>query len=118
MASAVVDSNGGRCAKPFRYLVPCRSTASGSVSVDTARLADGVHSIRLVVTDATETNSVAYGPVQVRTANQSLACIPARRPTWPRFASTRRSALTRRGGRALASRARSGRGAGHRDRCC
>jgi hypothetical protein len=102
MASSVVDSNGGRCVKPFRYLVPCRATASGSVSLDTGALPDGVHSIRLLVYDATESNSVAYGPVSVRTANQSIACAPGRAEELTvRFASTRRSALTRRGGKAL-----------------
>ena len=37
MAVAIVDDNGGRCVKPFRYPVPCRSTASGTLTVDTAR---------------------------------------------------------------------------------
>ena len=102
VASAVVDDNGGRCAKPFRFLVPCRSTASGSLSVDTAQLVDGTHSVRLVVTDATETNTVAFGPVSVRTANQSTACLPGNAAELAaRFASTRRTSLTRRGGRAL-----------------
>ena len=101
-ASSAVDSNEGRCAKPFRYPVPCRSTASGSLSVDTAQLVDGTHSVRLVVTDATETNSVTFGPVQVTTANQSTACVAGNASELTaRFASTRRSALTRRGGRAL-----------------
>ena len=102
LASAVVDSNDGRCAKPFLYLVPCRSTASGSVSMDTAQLPDGPHTIRLVVTDATETNSVAYGPVQVTTANRPVACSPGAATNLSlRFATTRRTALTRRGGRAF-----------------
>jgi hypothetical protein len=101
-ASSIVDGNGGRCAKPFRYLVPCRTTASGSVSFDTATLPDGPHTIRLLVYDATETNSVSYGPVQVTTANQSIACAPGPAAELvTRFASTRRTALTRRGGRAL-----------------
>ena len=102
LASAVVDGNGGRCAKPFLYLVPCRATASGSVSMDTARLPDGPHTVRLVVTDATETNSVASGPVQVTTANRPVACSPGAATNLSlRFATTRRTALTRRGGRAL-----------------
>ncbi len=97
--SETVDDNGGRCEAPFRYLVPCRTTASGTVSVDTRRYADGVHSVRLLVSDATDTNAVAYGPVQVTFANQSTACATGRAgELGMRFVSTRRSALTRRGG--------------------
>ena len=99
VTSAVVDGNGGRCVEAVPVPVPCRSTASGSLSVDTAQLVDGAHSVRLVVTDATETNSVAYGPVQVTTANQSSSCDPGTPANWRRGSrARRRSALTRRGG--------------------
>jgi hypothetical protein len=94
-----VDANGGRCAKPFASLVPCRASASGSISFDTSTLVDGPHSVRLVVTDATETNTVAYGPVQVTTSNQALACAaaPAAGVT-ARFLTTKKATRTRRGG--------------------
>jgi hypothetical protein len=102
--SQVVDDNGGRCREPFTAPVPCRLTASGSIALDTATLADGVHSVRLVVSDATGTNAVAYGPVEITTRNQAPGCDPAvTRATTPvtaRFRGTRRPRLTRARGRA------------------
>jgi hypothetical protein len=73
----VVDDNGGRCREPFLYPVPCKNAASGTLSFDTGALPDGQHSLRLVLTDVTKTNSVSYGPVQVTTSNQSARCDPA-----------------------------------------
>ena len=67
--SQVLDENDGRCRKPFSYLVPCKKTAAGTVSIDTATLPDGTHSVRLLVSDASETNQVAFGPVQINTRN-------------------------------------------------
>jgi hypothetical protein len=66
--SQVVDDNGGRCREPFTAPVPCRLTASGSIALDTATLPDGVHSVRLVVTDATGTDPVTLRarPLAVR----------------------------------------------------
>ena len=102
VASSVVDDNGGRCALPFRDLVPCKATASGTLALDTATLVDGAHSVRLVVADATQTNTVTYGPVQVTTANQSIECEPgAAAELAARFATTRRTSMTRRGGGAF-----------------
>jgi hypothetical protein len=99
----VVDANDGRCREPFTASVPCRLSASGTITLDTATLPDGVHSMRLIVSDATGTNSVAYGPVQVTTRNQSPSCDPAvTRATTPvaiRFRRTSRTRLTRRRGR-------------------
>ena len=99
----VVDDNDGRCREPFTVPVPCRLTASASVALDTASLPDGVHSVRLVVADATGTNSVAYGPVRITTRNQSPGCdpaiTPAITPVTLRFRGTRSRHLTRRGGR-------------------
>jgi hypothetical protein len=99
----VVDPNGGRCREPFTAPVPCRLTASGSIALDTATLADGVHSVRLVVTDATGTNAVAYGPVEITTRNQSPSCDPAVTravtPVSARFRGTRRARITRERGR-------------------
>jgi hypothetical protein len=104
VASGVVDGNNGRCAKPFTAVVPCRTNASGTLSLNTATLPDGVHSMRLVVTDATETNAASYGPVQVRTANVSAQCTPGltarTTPVSASLKGTRRSAVTRRSGRA------------------
>ena len=76
VASTVVDANGGNCVPPFKGAVPCKPSTSGTLSFDTSALADGAHALRLVVTDPTGTNSAAYGPVQVRTLNQTAECDP------------------------------------------
>ena len=77
VTSAIIDDNGGHCVPPFTGAVPCKPSASGTLSYDTAGLPDGSHSFRLVITDATGTNSASYGPVQVRTQNQTAECDPA-----------------------------------------
>ena len=101
--SQVVDGNGGDCREPFTAPVPCRLTASGTIALDTATLPDGVHSVRLLVSDATATNTVTYGPVQITTRNQAPACDPAvtaaTTPVTARFRGTRSRHLTRRRGR-------------------
>jgi hypothetical protein len=108
VAANTVDTNGGRCAKPFASFAPCRASASGSISYDTAKLADGAHSARLLVTDATETNAVAYGPVQITTSNHATAPgagAAAACPATPapdltaRFLTTKKSTRTLRAGR-------------------
>lgn len=99
----VVDSNGGRCHEPFTTPVPCRASASGTVSLDTATLPDGAHSVRLLVSDATRTNRVAFGPVLITTRNQASVCDPAIKanatPVAAGFAGRHRRAVTRRRGR-------------------
>ena len=101
--SQVVDANGGDCREPFTTPVPCRLTASGTIALDTATLPDGVHSVRLLVSDATGTNTVVHGPVQITTRNQAPACdpsiTPATSPVTIRFRGTRSRHLTRRRGR-------------------
>lgn len=84
VARTVLDPNGGLCHAPFVSRTPCKTHATGAVAVDTTRLSDGLHSLRLTVTDATGTNSTSYGPVWIRTANG--ACNPT-----PLSASTRLS---------------------------
>jgi hypothetical protein len=116
VASEPVDSNNGRCVKPFTAVVPCRANASGTLSLNTATLADGVHSMRLVVTDATETNGATYGPVQVRTANTNAQCTPGltakTTPLSVALKGTKRSAVTRKSGRATIVGRVAGAGAG------
>lgn len=69
VTNQVLDTNGGRCAEPFTVAVPCKLAATGTLSLDTASLSDGSHSLRVVVTDATGTNTVNWGPVTIQTAN-------------------------------------------------
>ena len=55
---AVIEVDGQRaaatnlgCAPPYTAVVPCKLAASGTVTLDTAALADGAHSVRVLVTD-------------------------------------------------------------------
>jgi hypothetical protein len=65
----VADANGGRCAEPFVALKPCRETAAGTIALDTARIPNGRHDVRLLVTDATGANRTAVGPVAITVDN-------------------------------------------------
>jgi hypothetical protein len=79
VASQVLDSNGGRCQPPFTFVRPCKESASGTLAVDTAGVPDGKHLLRLLVTDATETNVGAWGPTAIRTSNGSCRIKPRSR---------------------------------------
>ena len=110
VAAGVVDDNGGRCAKPFteRRAVPGRRVRD-RWPVTRATLPDGVHSMRLVVTDATETNAASYGPIQVRPRTSWPPCDagPDREDDARALSlkGTSRSAVTRaRGGRRSSGR--------------
>ena len=70
--SPIVDTNDGRCTPPFTTLVPCKPSASASLSLDTTQLFDGVHAVRILVRDATDANQIAYGPVQIETRNGTV----------------------------------------------
>ena len=53
----VLDGNDGKCQpvagpRDFIYVVPCRLSLSASTTLDTARLPDGQHDVRVVVEDA------------------------------------------------------------------
>jgi hypothetical protein len=66
----VVNANGGKCAVPFRDPVPCRTTpVSASVDLDTSTLADGQHTLRLEVRDATDVNHTETAPWTITVDN-------------------------------------------------
>ncbi len=67
----VIDSNDGRCQQPFDLPRPCKNSVSGTVMFNTATVPDGLHTLRIRVTDATGTNDAVYGPITIRTANTS-----------------------------------------------
>src|SRR3954471_12988300 len=69
MLTQLVDDNGGRCRLPFLVSAPCRTSATGKLSFDTAALPDGPHTVRLVLTDATQANRAVSAPVQITTGN-------------------------------------------------
>jgi hypothetical protein len=59
---------GANCTQPYTLRVPCPTTASGTLALDTATLADGVHSVRVLVQDVGG-NTTAWGPVALTTHN-------------------------------------------------
>jgi hypothetical protein len=73
--SQVLDSNGGLCRAPFIMIVPCKLSASGTLYFDTRQLADGYHSLRLLVSDAAG-NTAAWGPMTIETVNNPCSPIP------------------------------------------
>ena len=85
VARAVLDVDGRAvaeqglgCAPPYTRVVPCRPSASGTLSWDTRSVPNGSHQVRLVVFDATGTNQAAAGPFAVRVRNRgALACTPS-----------------------------------------
>jgi hypothetical protein len=105
MLTQLVDDNGGRCRLPFLAPVPCVTSATGKLSFDTAALADGPHSVRLILTDATQTNRTASAPVQITTSNLTTRCDPGfndrTTPVAARFSARKRRFITRRGGRGV-----------------
>ena len=68
------------CAPPYVAVTPCKLSVSPTVALDTTTLADGPHTVRVLVTDATQTNVAAFGPFTITTANAPTSCAPAESP--------------------------------------
>jgi hypothetical protein len=66
----VVDANNGDCKEPFVKRTPCKLSVNASLAFDTTQLPDGPHKVALVVYDATNVNSVTYGPVDITVDNR------------------------------------------------
>jgi hypothetical protein len=107
----IVDGNGGRCATPYTALVPCKLSATAGIAFDTNRVADGRHTLRLLVTDAAG-NAAAAGPFDITVRNTPTACGPGAagyvvragfRRGRPRRASVPLGARVRISGRVLAN---------------
>jgi hypothetical protein len=64
------------CTPPFTATVPCKPSASASLTLDTAALPDGTHSVRVLAVDATGTNTAAFGPFTITTSNAPTTCAP------------------------------------------
>jgi hypothetical protein len=71
----VPDLNGGRCQRPYRFLLPCRLNVSSSLPLDTTRLGDGRHQVQVVVTDAAGQRTVS-APVTFTVHNAPVATGP------------------------------------------
>lgn len=72
VVAGTVDENSGSCAPVsggYAVAVPCKTSAAGSITYDTAGLADGSHELRLEIFDATNVNHAAYGPWTVLVDN-------------------------------------------------
>jgi hypothetical protein len=65
---AAESFGGANCTQPYAYRVPCPTTVSGTLQLDTATLADGIHSVRVLVQDAAG-NTTAWGPATLTTHN-------------------------------------------------
>jgi len=110
-AEQVADPNGGRCAKPFTLLKPCKAAVEGTIALDTNALPDGAHRVRLLVRDATETLEAASAAVTVTVDNvpdaggvaptPNVGTVPVRAGTLTAaFSGSRRSLRLRFGRRA------------------
>jgi len=71
-----LDGNGGLCQSPFLVAAPCLGSASGTLYVDTRALADGAHSLVLLVGDPAG-NLTTWGPITIETINSPCSPFPA-----------------------------------------
>ncbi len=69
------------CAPPFTQLVPCKLADGGTLSVNTATLADGAHTARVLVADAGG-NVTASEAFAFTTANAPTSCAPDAAPAF------------------------------------
>jgi hypothetical protein len=65
----MTDDNGGHCAKPYKFLVPCKTAITSSFSVDTTGLAEGDHKVQVAVEDAA--GQVAVSPLAIVTVHNA-----------------------------------------------
>jgi hypothetical protein len=72
----VLDNAGGTCHEPFTSAVPCPTSANGTVYFNTASVSDGMHQLRLLVTDAAG-NTAAWGPIAIHTVNNPCSNVPS-----------------------------------------
>jgi hypothetical protein len=54
---------GAKCQEPYRSKVPCPTSASGTVELDTAQISDGDHEVSLELVDAAGNVTAVFGPV-------------------------------------------------------
>jgi 5-hydroxyisourate hydrolase-like protein (transthyretin family) len=76
---ATLGDSAGSCREPYTTRVPCPTTASGTLTLDTAQLPDGVHRLRVLATDAAG-NTSAWGPATFSSDNSQALCAPAPTP--------------------------------------
>lgn len=73
-----IDANGGKCVDanlgngdPHEFLdrQPCKLSANVTIALDTTRVTDGDHTIRVRVLDAAGNSATVYGPAAFRVSN-------------------------------------------------
>ncbi|WP_028065698.1 hypothetical protein [Solirubrobacter soli] len=70
------------CAPPYTAIVPCKLQASGTLDIDTATLADGAHTVRVLINDATGVNVTASAPFIITTVNTPSSCAAVESPAF------------------------------------
>jgi hypothetical protein len=69
VSERLIDDPRGTCRPPFVAPVPCPSSASVDLPIDTTRWSEGEHAITVRVIDATGVNATTYGPIRVLVDN-------------------------------------------------
>jgi hypothetical protein len=83
VTTGVIDGNGGRCQtvgqstdglRDFLYQVPCKTALSADVALDTTKLTDGSHTVRVEVDDAAgNTATVWSGTITTHNAEAPIS---------------------------------------------
>jgi hypothetical protein len=89
--NSVEDTNGGRCVRPFRSLVPCQAVLQASLGLDTTRLENGPHQVKFIAVDAADVQTESI-PVTIMVDNPPVVD-PPRTPTPPTVPATLTPAL-------------------------
>ncbi len=76
VANESFDKGDGRCVPPFATPMPCPRDATKLLSLDTATLTDGTHSVLVRVLDATGKNAASVGPWSITTSNRPASPQP------------------------------------------
>jgi hypothetical protein len=70
-----LSAPAGSLVTPYTALVPCKLSATAAIALDTNRIADGRHVLRLLVVDAAG-NTAAVGPLDITVRNTPTSCGP------------------------------------------
>jgi hypothetical protein len=92
-------TTSGSCAQPFTDPVPCPLSGESRVPLDTSRIVDGQHQLRVLVTDAAG-NEASAGPYSIEVDNAGATCAYGNTAHLrARFRRTRTARLRTRAGR-------------------
>ena len=97
----------GGCRAPYARAVPCPLRVTGTLTLDSRALADGPHTVAVMVADATGVNRAVTATVGIDVANVPRPAVPVR-PA-PRRVTLSASRARLRNGQVLWLRARNGR---------